>query len=147
MAVLQPPPASGKDYRIRPLKRGDRDAAFKLLATHPESWTAALVIEGAVAQKDSDAVAGRVRGKAIYLVAGSNDQSITAAYMRQLAEWLRRNGALVTYYEQPDGTHSLASVAPFVTKAWRDMLAGNRPTGSSGDNVNAPTPVPTRQST
>ncbi len=25
-------PPTGKDYRIRPLKRGDRDAAFKLLA-------------------------------------------------------------------------------------------------------------------
>src|SRR5947209_13080246 len=28
----QPPPADGKSYRVRPLKRGDRDAAFKLLA-------------------------------------------------------------------------------------------------------------------
>jgi GNAT superfamily N-acetyltransferase len=29
----QPPPgAVGKDYKIRPLKRGDRDAAFRLLA-------------------------------------------------------------------------------------------------------------------
>lgn len=34
----QPPPAAGssKDYRIRPLKRGDRDAAFKLLAA--DGW-------------------------------------------------------------------------------------------------------------
>ena len=32
----QPPPASGKDYRIRSLKRGDRDAAFKLLAS--DGW-------------------------------------------------------------------------------------------------------------
>ena len=32
--IPQPPPASGKDYRIRPLKRGDRDAAFKLLAAN-----------------------------------------------------------------------------------------------------------------
>jgi len=122
-------------------------AAFKALANHPESWAAALVIEGAVAQSDSDAVALRVRGKPIYLVAGSNDESIKAEYMRQLADWLRRNGALVTYYEQPEGTHSLASVAPFVSKAWRDMLAGNRPTGAAADDVTAPTPVPTRQST
>jgi predicted peptidase len=122
-------------------------AAFKALANHPESWTAALVIEGAVAQSDSDIVAVRVKGKPIYLVAGSNDENIKAAYMRQLAEWLRKNGAIVTYYEQPDGTHSLTSVAPFVSKAWRDMLAGNRPTATSGDDVTAPTPVPTRQST
>jgi GNAT superfamily N-acetyltransferase len=33
---IQPPPVSGKDYRIRPLKRGDRDAAFKLLAA--DGW-------------------------------------------------------------------------------------------------------------
>ena len=32
----QPPPLRGKDYRIRPLKRGDRDAAFKLLAS--DGW-------------------------------------------------------------------------------------------------------------
>ena len=32
MALSQPPPSSGKEWRIRPLKRGDRDAAFKLLA-------------------------------------------------------------------------------------------------------------------
>jgi GNAT superfamily N-acetyltransferase len=38
--TTQPPPASGKDYRIRPLKRGDRDAAFKLLAA--DGWVVAL---------------------------------------------------------------------------------------------------------
>src|SRR2546421_8210872 len=37
MALTQPPPADGKDYRIRPLKRGDRDAAFKLLAS--DGWS------------------------------------------------------------------------------------------------------------
>ena len=31
-----PPAAGAKDYRIRPLKRGDRDAAFKLLAA--DGW-------------------------------------------------------------------------------------------------------------
>src|SRR5713226_7996112 len=36
MALIQPPPADGKDYRIRPLKRGDRDAVFKLLAS--DGW-------------------------------------------------------------------------------------------------------------
>jgi len=39
MAVSQPPRASGKDYRIRPLKRGDRDAAFRLLAA--DGWPVA----------------------------------------------------------------------------------------------------------
>ena len=39
MALSQPPPANGKDYRIRPLKRGDRDAAFKLLAA--DGWAVA----------------------------------------------------------------------------------------------------------
>ena len=35
MATL-PPPASGKHYRLRPLKRGDRDAVFRLLAA--DGW-------------------------------------------------------------------------------------------------------------
>src|SRR2546421_7756645 len=30
--VSQPPPAPGKDYRIRPLKRGDKEPLFRLLA-------------------------------------------------------------------------------------------------------------------
>jgi GNAT superfamily N-acetyltransferase len=32
----RPPPVPGKDYRIRPLKRGDRDALFRLLAA--DGW-------------------------------------------------------------------------------------------------------------
>jgi GNAT superfamily N-acetyltransferase len=36
MALIQPPPADGKDYRIRPLKRGDRETVFKLLAS--DGW-------------------------------------------------------------------------------------------------------------
>jgi GNAT superfamily N-acetyltransferase len=36
MPTQPPPPRDGKDYRIRPLKRGDRDAAFKLLAA--DGW-------------------------------------------------------------------------------------------------------------
>jgi GNAT superfamily N-acetyltransferase len=31
-----PPPREGKDYKIRPLKRGDRDAVFRLLAA--DGW-------------------------------------------------------------------------------------------------------------
>ena len=30
--VSRPPPAPGKDYRIRPLKRGDKEPLFRLLA-------------------------------------------------------------------------------------------------------------------
>lgn len=40
MAQVSTPPASGKDYRIRPLKRGDRDAAFKLLEA--DGWPVAV---------------------------------------------------------------------------------------------------------
>ncbi len=34
--ATRPPPVTGKDYRLRPLKRGDRDAAFRLLAA--DGW-------------------------------------------------------------------------------------------------------------
>lgn len=41
MALSRPPlsspsPSTGKDYRLRPLKRGDREAAFRLLAA--DGW-------------------------------------------------------------------------------------------------------------
>lgn len=35
------PPVTGKDFRIRPLKRGDRDAVFKLLAA--DGWAVPIV--------------------------------------------------------------------------------------------------------
>ena len=35
--VSRPPPIPGKDYRIRPLKRGDKEALFRLLAA--DGWT------------------------------------------------------------------------------------------------------------
>jgi len=34
-----PPPPAGKEYRVRPLKRGDRDAAFRLLES--QGWPVA----------------------------------------------------------------------------------------------------------
>jgi GNAT superfamily N-acetyltransferase len=37
--ISSPAPAGGKEWRIRPLKRGDREAAFKLLAA--EGWVVA----------------------------------------------------------------------------------------------------------
>jgi predicted esterase len=120
-------------------------AAFRALAANPDRWRAGLVIEGAVAQTDSDSVAAHVRGKSLYIVAGSNDASINSAYMRQLASWLRSNGAVVTYYEQPDGTHSLSSVAPMAGRAWHDMLAGITPTGGGNEVMpQGPTPPPKR---
>jgi predicted esterase len=120
-------------------------AAFKMLAAEPDHWAAMLVIEGAVAQTDSDSVAAHVQGKPIYLVAGANDPSISPAYIRQLGAWLRTHGALVTYYEQPDGTHSLASVAPIAGKAWRDMVTGVVPASTSTETIPAgETPPPKR---
>lgn len=38
--VSPPPPIPAKDYRIRPLKRGDKDALFRLLAE--DGWTVPL---------------------------------------------------------------------------------------------------------
>ncbi|MBV8282882.1 MAG: hypothetical protein JO347_12590 [Candidatus Eremiobacteraeota bacterium] len=120
-------------------------AAFKLLAAQPDHWAGVLVIEGAVAQDDSDSVAAHVHGKPIYLVAGANDASISAAYLRQLGAWLGTHGALVTYYEQPNGTHSLASVAPMAGKAWHDMLAGVVPASATVETVpSGQTPQPNR---
>ncbi|MBV8281645.1 MAG: prolyl oligopeptidase family serine peptidase, partial [Candidatus Eremiobacteraeota bacterium] len=120
-------------------------AAFKLLAAQPDRWAGVLVIEGAVAQSDSDAVAAHVHGKPIYLVAGANDPSISPAYVRQLGTWLGTHGALVTYYEQPNGTHSLASVAPMAGRAWHDMLAGVVPASASMETIpSGETPPPKR---
>ncbi len=101
-------------------------ATFKAAAVHPDRWTALLVAAGAVAEADSDAVAQHLRGKPVYLVAGGADNQISAVYMRQLAAWLGRSGALPSYYEQPGASHDFAMLEPAFSRAWRDMLAGVR---------------------
>jgi poly(3-hydroxybutyrate) depolymerase len=117
-------------------------AAFRALGKNPGSWAGTLVVQGAVAEADSDSVARHVSGKLIYLVGGADDQVIKPSYLRQLATWLRQHGALVAYYEQAGGTHTLASVASSFSRAWHDMLAGVRP--SAADAVLA---VPAAQPT
>ena len=101
-------------------------ATFKAAAVHPDRWTALLVAAGAVAESDSDSVAQHLRGKPVYLVAGSADKQVTATYMRQLAAWLALHGALPSYYEQAGAAHDFAMLAPALGRAWRDMIAGVR---------------------
>jgi len=107
-------------------------AAFRVLGKNPASWAGTLVVQGAVAEADSNAIASHVDGKLIYLVGGSDDPVIRPAYLRQLAAWLHQHGALVTYYEEPGGTHAFATVIPSFSRAWRDMLAGARPAAAAG---------------
>ena len=58
---------------------------------------------------------------------------------RSAVRFLRRIGAAASFYEQPDGVHSIASLAPAIGRAWSDMFAG---VVRTNDGL-TPTPVDT----
>lgn len=113
---------------------------FMLAPLHPDRWTAVLSIAGTLTNDDKDGFVKAMRGKAAFLVIGSDDPLVKVEYVRGAAAYLTANGVDCHYYEERGGAHSLESLQPSLQHAWTDMLAGVR--FSSGE-VDIPSPVPT----
>ena len=101
-------------------------AAFHVAAEDPKRYAAVLSIGGALRVEDRDAAGGALRGRRVYIVAGSDDAVVPTNASRAAAQYLHAQGSDVGYYEQSRGTHSLQSLYPSVETAWADMLAGKR---------------------
>jgi predicted esterase len=134
------PPASGDVYQIA----GDVRAAFglsphrvflagysmggftvyKIAPMHPEIWSGVMSVSGAILSSETADVSYRLRSTPIYVVTGSNDKTVPAAYGEETAGFLAAAGLPVSFYEQHGGTHSLATLVPSLTLAWNDMLSG-----------------------
>ena len=80
-----------------------------------------------------------MRTHTFYIVAGDRDPVIPVDASRSAVRFLRRIGAAASFYEQPDGVHSIASLAPAIGRAWSDMFAG---VVRTNDGL-TPTPVDT----
>ncbi len=104
----------------------------------PGDWAGFLAIAGGPTNEDEQAVFASFAGKPVYMVSGVDDDVIPNAYVRLAARVLRERGIPTGYYEQPAGTHSLATIYPAIARAWSDMLRGIRP----GGVVPAPGPIP-----
>ncbi len=114
-------------------------ALFMVAPVHGEYWSALLSVAGTLTNDDKDNVARAMRGKAVFLVAGSDDTLIKAQYVHGAANYLAANGVESRYYEQPQGVHSLSSLQPAVERAWRDMFSGVR---DVAPEIDVPTPSP-----
>ncbi len=114
-------------------------SVFLVGPRHPERWSALLSIAGTLTNDDKQSVVDAMKGKQIFLVIGSDDQIIKAAYVRGAAAYLVAHGVEGRYYEQPNGEHSLASLRPVVERAWRDMFSGVR---LVSPDVEVPSPHP-----
>jgi predicted esterase len=101
-------------------------------------WAGFLAIAGGPTNEDEQAVFASFAGKPVYMVSGVDDDVIPNSYVRLTARVLRERGIPTGYYEQPGGTHSLATIYPAIARAWSDMLRGIRP----GGVVPAPGPIP-----
>jgi predicted esterase len=99
---------------------------FTIAPLHPQVWAAFLCVSGSLTEEDKNTALQSLRasGKPVYMVQGSDDQVVPALYARRTAHWLQSAGIGVRYYEQPGGMHSLGTMAPAFSRAWRDMLAG-----------------------
>jgi predicted esterase len=111
-------------YSVGPQRAGD--------------WAGFLAIAGGPTSDDEQAVFASFAGKPVYMVSGVEDDVIPNSYVRLAARVLRERGIPTGYYEQPGGTHSLATIYPAIARAWSDMLRGIRP----GGVVPAPGPIP-----
>jgi poly(3-hydroxybutyrate) depolymerase len=97
---------------------------YKVAPIHAETWAGVMSVSGAILNSETATVTYRLRNTPIYVVHGSNDDSIPTAYGEETAAFLASAGLPVSFYEQRGGTHALASLVPSLTLAWNDMLAG-----------------------
>jgi predicted esterase len=114
---------------------------FMIAPERPQTWTALLSIAGTLTNQDKTAVVTAMSGKQVFMVVGSDDAEVNAAYVRAAIAYLRGNGVEARYDEQPHGTHSLQSLQPAVERAWRAMFSGVRNVAPAFEY---PSPEPTR---
>ncbi len=114
-------------------------ALFRVGAEHADRFAGFMGIPGAIDPKDAPGIIAQMRTHTFYIVAGDRDPVIPVDASRSAVRFLRRIGAAASFYEQPDGVHSIASLAPAIGRAWSDMFAG---VVRTNDGL-TPTPVDT----
>jgi len=100
-------------------------SVFEIGVAHPSEWAALMCISGGLSNRsDAIAAARDLRGIPLYALTGKNDPVIPTEFATRSAGFLSFSGEPVSYYQQPDGTHQLDTLAPIVDQAWSDMHHG-----------------------
>jgi hypothetical protein len=99
-------------------------SVFKIGPRGGYRWKAVLCISGAILNSGVRAVNLAWHDMPLYVVTGAHDDSIPTKYGEQTAGYLASLGLPVSFYEEPNGSHTLRSLMPSLQRAWTDMLAG-----------------------
>jgi S-formylglutathione hydrolase FrmB len=109
-------------------------SVFRLAPLHPDDWTAVMSIAGSLLVSRAPPVTATLSRTRFYVLTGAGDDNVPTAYPTATAIFLRDAGLQVTFYSQPDGTHSLYSLRPILSQAWDEMERGivRSPVGLTG---------------
>ncbi len=107
---------------------------FRIAPMRAADWSAVMTIAGSLLASRADRVLGTMQHTRFYVLTGARDGNVPTAYATATAIFLRDGGLAVTFYSDPDGTHSLYSLRSILSSAWTDMERGfvRLPVGLSG---------------
>ncbi|HYK53220.1 MAG TPA: alpha/beta hydrolase fold domain-containing protein [Candidatus Eremiobacteraceae bacterium] len=117
-------------------------AAFEVALWRPDQWSALLAIRSTLDPADTTRASNALSGKTIYIVAGTADGSVPIDVVRRSITWFHDVGIAPMYYEVPNATHDLGSLAVAIRLAWNDMFAGKRAVEATPFPIPTPTPPP-----
>lgn len=99
-------------------------SVFEVAPVHPDVWSGIMCISGALLGHDAHGVTSMLSKTPVYVLTGSDDDSIPTSYPTATAVYLLVNGLPVSFYSQPHGTHRIVTLLPIFTQAWDDMHNG-----------------------
>jgi S-formylglutathione hydrolase FrmB len=109
-------------------------SVFRIAPMHPNDWSAVMSIAGSLFASRSGRIVSTMPHTRFYVLTGARDDDVPTIYPTSTAIFLRDVGVPVTFYSQPDGTHSLYSLRSILAQAWGDMERGvvRMPVGLTG---------------
>ena len=109
-------------------------SVFRLAPLHPNDWTALMSIAGSLLASRAPRLTSSLSNARFYILTGARDATVKTDWPTATAIYLRDAGLAVSFYSQPNGTHSLYTLRTILSQAWRDMVAGTvrSPQGLTG---------------
>jgi predicted esterase len=110
-------------------------SVFRIAPLHPDDWSAVMSIAGSLLNSRAARVLSTMPRIRFYVLTGARDPIVATNFAIDTAVFLRDSGLAVTFYSQPDGTHSIYSLRPILAQAWLDMERGvvRPPAGLTGN--------------
>ncbi|HEX3370312.1 MAG TPA: hypothetical protein VHS56_12100 [Candidatus Cybelea sp.] len=110
-------------------------SVFKIAPMHPSDWSAVMSIAGSLLNSRAARVLSSLSRTRFYVLTGAQDPIVQTNFAIDTAVFLRDSGLPVTFYSQPDGTHSIYTLHSILAQAWLDMERGvvRSPAGLTGN--------------